>query len=323
MDAPPYSGVRAPISWDFACPICRSVLDQRSDEARCAACDRIYSCSSEIWRFLPEARLSRYDRFLRDYRIVRDDEGWGGRDAAYFLALPEVAADDAQAEIWRRRHESSRVLLATIVEPMAARGGRPLRIADLGAGNGWLTYRLAEVGHIGAAVDLSVDDTDGLGARRWYVPELERRELVPFTSMQAEFDHLPFRDRALDVVLFNASLHYSVDCAVTLREALRVLSPHGTLVIMDSPVYREASSGNEMVREREQSFEDVYGFRSDSLPAEHFLTTSRLEELGRDVRLRWQIHSLVGSRTRATRQWRRLRGQRELAEMPVIAGTRS
>jgi SAM-dependent methyltransferase len=130
-------------------------------------------------------------------------------------------------------------------------------------------------------------------------------------------------DHALDVALFNASLHYSRNCAVTLREALRVLSPDGTLVIMDSPVYRRASSGKEMVHEREQAFEEAYGFRSDTVPAEHFLTTSRLDELARDAGLRWQTHSLTGSRTRVMRQWRRLRGRRELAEMPVIEGTRS
>ena len=133
--------------------------------------------------------------------------------------------DDPQAAIWHRRRESCRVLLAEIIEPLAARWERPLRIADLGAGNCWLTYRLSELGHVVAAVDLSVDDSDGLGARQWYLPELERRSRVPFTSIQAEFDHLPFADHALDLVLFNASLHYSGDCAVTLREALRVLSP--------------------------------------------------------------------------------------------------
>ncbi len=321
MGTEPSSDIRTASSWTFACPICRNALQQHSVEARCAACDRIYPCSSEIWRFLPEEHLSRYEQFLHDYRIIRTDQGWGQPDSAYFLALPEVAADDPQAKIWQRRRESRRVLLGDIIEPMAARRKRPLRIADLGAGNCWLAYGLAELGHMVAAVDLSVDETDGLGARRWYVPELERRNRVPFTSIQAEFDRLPWTDHALDVALFNASLHYSLDCAVTLREAVRVLSPHGVVVIMDSPVYRRASSGKAMVRERERAYEDLYGFRSDRLPAEHFLTTGRLEELAREVGLRWQTHSLAGSRTRVTGHWRRLRGQRELAEMPVVAGT--
>lgn len=272
---------------------------------------------------MPEERLPRYERFLREYRIVRQDQGWGRSEAGYFLALPEVAADDPQFEIWRRRRESSRVLVTNIVEPLHTRWERPLRIADLGAGNGWLAYRLSRLGHEVVAVDLSLDETDGLGAHRWYAPELERRNRVPFTSIQAEFDYLPLPDHILDIVIFNASLHYSIDCAVTLREALRVLSTHGRLVIMDSPVYQHAASGNAMVRERERAFQADYGFRSDDLPAEHFLTSSRLEQLARDVGLHWRMHSLAGSRTSVMRHWRRIWGRRELAEMPVIEGTRA
>lgn len=323
MDVQPLSGIRAPVAWDFACPICRSILQPGSDGARCAACERVYLCSSGIWRLLPEERLPRYERFLREYRIVRQDQGWGRSEAGYFLALPEVAADDPQFEIWRRRRESSRVLVTNIVEPLHTRWERPLRIADLGAGNGWLAYRLSRLGHEVVAVDLSLDETDGLGAHRWYAPELERRNRVPFTSIQAEFDYLPLPDHILDIVIFNASLHYSIDCAVTLREALRVLSTHGRLVIMDSPVYQHAASGNAMVRERERAFQADYGFRSDDLPAEHFLTSSRLEQLARDVGLHWRMHSLAGSRTSVMRHWRRIWGRRELAEMPVIEGTRA
>ena len=81
-----------------------------------------------------------------------------------------------------------------------------------------------------------------------------------------------------------------------------------------------------MVREREAAFERTYGFRSDSLPMEQFLTWDRLEQLACTLDLRWQVHAPVGRwhRTalshRVRRRWRTLRGRRELAEMPVIVG---
>src|SRR5581483_9930499 len=104
---------------------------------------------------------------------------------------------------------------------------------------------------------------------------------------------------------------YSTDYGVTLREALRVLSPQGIVVIMDSPVYRQASSGAQMVRERAGAFERSYGFRSDSVPAEHFLTMGRLAELAHDLALQWRTCTPVSSVSRLKRGWRRWRGLRE------------
>lgn len=326
MDAPLPVDVGTPPSWSFACPICRNALALGSRDARCAQCDRVYARSSEIWRFLPEERLAQYEQFLREYHIVREDQGWGRLDASYFLALPHVAPDDPQRDMWRRRGGSCRLLFANIIGPMAARRKRPLRILDLGAGNCWLAYQLTELGHQVAAIDLSVDPTDGLGAHVWYRRELEKARRTRFTLIQAEFDRLPLSGHGVDVALFNASLHYSTDCGVTLREALRVLSPEGAVIIVDSPVYRHAGSGEQMVRERETEFERTYGFRSDSVPAEYFLTTDRLEELAHELALQWQTYPPVGRsdlRVRVKGQWRRLRGLRELAAMPVIAGYRA
>ncbi len=323
MDTLLPADVGAPPSWRFACPICRQALALGSRDAHCVRCGRVYARSSGIWRFLPDERLARYERFLREYRIVREDQGWGRPDAAYFHALPQAAPDDPQRDIWRRRDESYRLLCAKIIDPLAARRGRPLRILDLGAGNCWLAYRLTERGHQVAAIDLSVDPTDGLGAHVWYRPELERAGCASFWPIQAEYDRLPLPDCSADVALFNASLHYSTDCSVTLREALRVLSPEGIVVIMDTPVYRRAGSGEQMVREREMAFERTYGFRSNSVPSEHFLTTNRLAGLAHGLGLQWQMHARAGGVSRLKGQWRRWRGLRELATMPLIVGRRA
>lgn len=313
----------APPSWRFTCPVCRTALTIGSHGTRCAHCDRVYAHTAGIWRLLPDERLARYERFLREYRTVREDQGWGRPDASYYLALPHVAPGDPQRDVWRRRGESCRLLFTKVIGPMAARRKRPLRVLDLGAGNCWLAHQLAQRGHPVAAIDLSVDPLDGLGAHAWYRPALERAGRAPFTPIQAEFDCLPLAGQEADVALFNASLHYSTDCAVTLREALRVLTPEGRIVIMDTPVYRHAGSGAQMVREREMAFERRYGFRSDSIPAEHFLTTDRLAGLARDLALRWQTYAPISSVSRLKGQWRRWRKLRELATMPLIVGHRA
>jgi ubiquinone/menaquinone biosynthesis C-methylase UbiE len=155
-----------------------------------------------------------------------------------------------------------------------------LKILDLGAGNGWLSNRLAAQGDRVVAIDLLVNEQDGLGAWKYYENT--------FTPVQAEFNHLPVMDSFADAVIFNASFHYSEDYAQSLGEALRVLSPKGSLVILDSPVYRRSAAGEQMVEEREAQFKSKYGFASDNLQSENYLTYARLDELAKQFSITWK-----------------------------------
>jgi ubiquinone/menaquinone biosynthesis C-methylase UbiE len=96
-------------------------------------------------------------------------------------------------------------------------------------------------------------------------------------------------DRFADVVIFNASFHYSEEYTSTLEEALRVLSRDGRIVIMDSPVYRRSASGEKMVEERKAQFKEKYGFASDHLHSENYLTYSRLDELAKKFHIQWKF----------------------------------
>jgi SAM-dependent methyltransferase len=163
------------------------------------------------------------------------------------------------------------------------------------------------------------DPLDGLRAARHYAADHQKPEPV-----LAEFDRLPLPAEVLDMAIFNASLHYSTDYERTLREALRVLRRGGTLVILDSPMYSDPTSGQRMVQEREARFLATYGFASNALECEHFLTPSRLDALAAVLRLSWQVHTpRLDPRTALTRQVNGLRARREPARFPVIVGTRT
>ncbi len=41
-----------------------------------------------IWNALPTVRKAYFERFIREYRFVREAEGRGSRDPEYYLALP-------------------------------------------------------------------------------------------------------------------------------------------------------------------------------------------------------------------------------------------
>jgi len=253
-------------------------------------------------------------QFTREYTTVRRAEGWGSADRAYYQALPFTDLTGRFTLIWRIRAKSYTTFLSQVLAPMERQG--VLRILDLGAGNGWLSNRMALRGHSVTAIDLSDDPFDGLGAAKHYA--------APFGALRAEFDHLPLADNQVDLAVFNASIHYSTDYAQTLREALRVLQPHGTLVILDTPMYTDPTSGARMVQERQSRFMTTYGFASDALPSEHFLIPARLDELGKELTLSWQLHQpRLDWRSTLGRTMGGIRARREAARFPVIVGRRA
>jgi SAM-dependent methyltransferase len=297
----------------FACPRCRAALVPDSDAGLCCPLDGgAYSQVDGIWRMLPPERLEAFADFIRDYETIREAEGRGAQDAVWYRALPFGDRSGRFTQDWRIRAQSYRTLLRAVIRPLATHTS--LTILDLGAGNGWLSNRLAAEGHQVAAVDLLTNPRDGLGAHVHYE--------TMFTPIQAEYDSLPLDDSQFDVAVFNGSLHYAEDYPTTLREALRVLRPGGQLVVMDSPVYRQAHSGQQMVQERERHFEQKYGFPSNALDSEHYLTHDRLDTLAETLGLRWRLHRPFYGARWALRPLRaRLRGRREPAQFMVIVGT--
>lgn len=301
-------------AFSFACPRCRAELVfSGSDKLTCPQDDLEFSKVDGIWRFLLPERQAHYELFIREYETVRSAEGRGSSDPDYYRALPFKDLSGTMRFAWSIRAASFGAFLSQVLEPLEKENLTPLKIVDLGAGNGWLSNRLAARGHQLAAVDLLVNAMDGLGAHVYYATKFE--------LIQAEYDRLPLEASQCDLVIFNASFHYSEDYASTLAEAKRVLAPNGRIVVLDSPVYRDPASGIKMVQERESQFQEKYGFPSNALKSENFLTQGRLDELAAKAELSWQVlepnfglgwalRSLVG----------RLRTGRELAKFPVVVG---
>jgi SAM-dependent methyltransferase/predicted RNA-binding Zn-ribbon protein involved in translation (DUF1610 family) len=238
----------------FACPECGSTLVARAAAGAatrawtCPSCDAEVACRGGIVRFLSDARLAQVEPVIAQYRRVREQDGYRPRPTAYYRALPHVSHGDPQHAVWRIRQESFRHLCGRVLPRL---GRRPLRVLDLGAGNGWLSHRLTLLGNVCVAVDWLDDLDDGLGAARHYP--------TAFTRLQADFDHLPLVSGQFDAVIFNASLHYSANPIATLRYASKALVDGGALIVMDSPVFVSEADGRRMLAEREQGFADRSG----------------------------------------------------------------
>jgi SAM-dependent methyltransferase len=294
----------------LACPRCRHSLQLVSEELlRCPQDGLIFPRENGVWLMLAPEQADRFAQFIRDYETIRQAEGRESPQAEYYRRLPFQDITGRRSAEWAIRAQGFRTLLERIIRPMEQ--GRSLRIIDLGAGNGWLSYQLAKRGHQLAAVDLTVNCFDGLGALRHY----DR----PILALQASFDSLPLADQQLDLAIFNASLHYSPHYETTLAEALRLLKQNGVIAVVDSPIYRDGRSGAQMVRERHAAFRRRYGFASDAIDSENYLTYGRLESISDTLGLRHQIYWPVPPWRSQIRRWRtRLRGQREPAQFPVI-----
>ncbi|MBX6365018.1 MAG: methyltransferase domain-containing protein [Gemmatimonadetes bacterium] len=213
--------------------------------------------------------------FARHYAAHRAAEGRGAGGLEELLALPYLRTGP-QAAQWAVRARTFDRFVAAVLAPTARAAGRPLRVLDLGAGNGWLARRVAELGHEALALDIRDDAVDGLGAAAGYL----RERPGAFGRVVASFDALPLRAGRWDLAVFNASLHYALDLAVVLREAARVVRPGGRIVVLDSPFYRRAEHGEAMVVEKRAAAAARFGERADalmSLPFVEFLTRGRLE----------------------------------------------
>ncbi len=214
-------------------------------------------------------------RFLDDYLRIRRAEGRGSDGPEYYLALPYCDLSGKLSAQWAMRGRTYRYFESRIL------GDTPLNILDLGAGTGWMSYRLSLRGHRPIAVDILNDDRDGLRAARHY---------PPFPKFEAEFDRLPFADASFDAVIYNASLHYSSDYAKTLQEARRCLRSRGRIIVLDSPIYQQREYGELMRLERRAQFLAQYGTASDHVGSIEYLDLATIHTLARELNIEWRIH---------------------------------
>lgn len=285
-------------------------------EFRCYECGACIHKLRGVWRALPPLRREQFTPFIGDYEEIRRREGRGCAHPAFYLALPFADLTGKFSDQWHIRGRSYRFLERNLLPRLEAEYGRDMRVLDIGAGNGWLSYRLALMGCRPVAIDLCCNAWDGLEAAAHFanvLPEL-------FPRMEAEMDNLPFSDAQFNVAIFNASFHYSTDYARTLRETLRCLRPGGTILIVDSPTYNKPGSGEAMRSERRVQFQAEFGMRGDALPTSDYLTPMVLDDLSR-LGIRWKRHLAWYGMRWWLRPWvARLKRRREPSQFYIYEG---
>ncbi|MGA2250795.1 class I SAM-dependent methyltransferase [Terracidiphilus sp.] len=306
------------------CPRCGGTLDactgQDVSALTCNECSFRLEQHQGIWLALPEERAAYYARFIADYEMIRAAEGRGSKSAPYYLSLPYVDTSGQNQAQWTIRARTYSYLVKHIFPRIKAAAGVGARVLDMGAGNGWMSYRLAQMGFRPVAVDLLINDQDGLGAAKHYQQQLPEM----FPAVQAESTRLPFASEQFDAAIFNASFHYAENYQSSLRETMRCLKPGGLIVIADSPWYSQASSGERMLAERREAFLKRFGTLSNSIPSLEFLTDARLNDLEQALNLRLKRHVPFYGLKWSMRPWlARVRGRREPARFRIYSARKA
>lgn len=306
------------LCWQCGASLAELTPDTRTGGGirKCQRCKMITQFRNGIWRALSPDRVDHFRKFIAEYELIRAAEGRGSTQPEYYLNLPFKDISGRNRDQWAIRARTFRAMQRSIVAPLARRTGCALRILDLGAGNGRLSYRLALWRHLPIAVDLLTNDRDGLGAAVHYDSHIH----LLFPRVQAELDRLPFISSVFDLVIFNASFHYSVNYERTLAEAARCTCPGGSVVIADTPWYAEEESGRRMVEEKHERFFETHGVASDSIASLEFLTPARLHRLGNAFNLKWSyIRPFYGIRWALRPFHARLEGRRTPSQFRIYA----
>ena len=103
----------------------------------------------------------------------------------------------------------------------------PLRVADLGCGEGYLTIEAARWAERVVAVDRSdvvLDRARSLA---------RRRRISNVVWKRGELEKLPIKDATVDVALLSQALHHAASPLKAVAEAARITVPGGRVLVLD------------------------------------------------------------------------------------------
>jgi len=195
-----------------------------------------------------EQREGGYTYFRPAPALLASENGSGPLAALLQAEFAEAAqtetgrADDARlAEVRRLRKENFEAHAGPDTNERQLVPGRswaawsralghllpPLRVADIGCGEGYLTVEASRWASRVMAVDRSalvLKRARALAARRRVRNVIWKR---------GELEKLPLRDASVDVALLSQALHHAPDPARALAEAARVVVPGGRVLVLD------------------------------------------------------------------------------------------
>jgi SAM-dependent methyltransferase len=166
--------------------------------------------------------IDQYRSFEQSYLAIRRKEGRVFSDEEV-LQLPSVSKGHSLQKEWTIREYSCRGLVKFLSIKK-----RPLKILEIGCGNGWLCNRLSKIPH---AKVTGID--------------INRAELEQATRLfpKARFIYGSIEDAALnerfDAIVFAAAIQYFSSFEMVIKSCFNYLADAGQIHILDTHFYSE------------------------------------------------------------------------------------
>lgn len=159
------------------------------------------------------------------YLKVREKEGRLYSDEVV-AQLPSFPKNHPLSNEWQARFQSAKRLRKYLSQKNI-----PLKILDLGCGNGWLSNLLTQDNHIVFGVDQNLF-------------ELKQAERVFSQNSRLQFLRsdifsAPFQRESFDVILIASAIQYFSDLSRLLKTLFSYLKPTGEIHILDSTFYAD------------------------------------------------------------------------------------
>jgi ubiquinone/menaquinone biosynthesis C-methylase UbiE len=141
------------------------------------------------------------------------------------MFLPDIENSHIHYQEWQIRKRSSQKLIAWLEKK-----DKPLKILEVGCGNGWLSSRLSAIPNT-TVVGMDVNETEIDQAKRIF-----RKDNLEF--ILASLNHGWYQQDKFDIIVFAASIQYFPSLKIILLTALSCLSQNGEIHLVDSHFYK-------------------------------------------------------------------------------------
>jgi ubiquinone/menaquinone biosynthesis C-methylase UbiE len=178
-----------------------------------------------IGKYIDIKQRSNNGSFEEQYIALREKEQRLCSDAQV-MQLPVINTDHPHAAEWLVRKRSSEKLIKQLRKMK-----RPLRILEVGCGNGWLSNKLASIPNT-SVTGFDINSAELQQAKRVFKHQQNLKFVSenPFHAKHAAKPH--------DIIVFAASIQYFASLDAVISDALQHLAQHGQIHIIDSHFYK-------------------------------------------------------------------------------------
>ncbi|HTI93882.1 MAG TPA: class I SAM-dependent methyltransferase [Puia sp.] len=190
--------------------------------------------------------------FEKKYILLRSMEGRLYADDQLFR-LPDINEDHPHWREWQVRKRSARRL----TDLLTCRK-KPLRILEVGCGNGWLSHQLAEIPGV-RVTGLDINFTELQQAARVFSDDPNLR------FIQGDIRTGILDDQLFDCIVFACSIEYFPSLKKIIHFTLTYLVPGGELHILDTLFYKPSEI--EFEKRKTLAYYSAFGYpeMADSL----------------------------------------------------------